>query len=320
VESTLPLVTIGVPNYNYAHFIEEALDGVAAQTYKNIELIIVDDCSTDDSIAVIENWIKRYSGSITINFIKNHDNLGLTKSCNVILKNARGKYFQPLDADDIIMPNKIEKQVNLLEANEDTALVYSNVFVINENGVITNPDYCNRIGYDKLNMPDGDIFNNLIDFNFISLPSVLINTECVRNEGGFDETLRVQDYFMWLRLAKKYTIRYMPDNLAYYRVHDASMSNKITTYLASADSVLQLKYRYYALIDSQQRKRMAKNIQNASVHLYQYKYSTYKKWISIAFYLNPGFKTCLYFLSVRLGIPFSFFNKLKTFIKPPFKS
>jgi alpha-1,3-rhamnosyltransferase len=169
-------------------------------------------------------------------------------------------------------------------------------------------------------MPDGDIFNNLIDFNFISLPSVLINTECVRNEGGFDETLRVQDYFMWLRLAKKYTIRYMPDNLAYYRVHDASMSNKITTYLASADSVLQLKYRYYALIDSQQRKRMAKNIQNASVHLYQYKYSTYKKWISIAFYLNPGFKTCLYFLSVRLGIPFSFFNKLKTFIKPPFKS
>jgi len=310
-----PLVTIGIPNYNYCHFVVDCLNSVINQTYQNLEIIIIDDCSSDNSVQLIERWINENKKNIQIKFIKNSVNHGLTKNCNIILENARGKYFQPLDADDKIAPDKIRKQVQLLESNPNFALVYSNVSVINEYGEITDSDYCSRIGYDKLNMPNGKIFNNLIEFNFISLPSVLINTEYAKSEGGFDESLQVQDYYMWLKLAEKYKIQYVSENLAYYRVHEASMSNKITTYLASTDSVLRLKYRYYPLINSEQRKRMAKNIQNASVHLYEYKYWTYKKWISIAFYLNPGFKTCLYFIAIRLAIPFSFFNKLKTLLR-----
>src|SRR5437868_5835704 len=103
-----PLVSIGVPNYNYAHFVIETLNSVVGQDYTNIELIIIDDLSTDDSIAVIEEWISNYQGNVSIIFLKNSSNVGITKTCNHILQNASGKYIQFLDADDLVLPQKIK--------------------------------------------------------------------------------------------------------------------------------------------------------------------------------------------------------------------
>lgn len=309
------MVTIGVPNYNYAHFISEALNSVINQTYPNIELIIVDDVSSDNSIAVIENWISTYTGNIQIKFIKNKKNLGLTKVCNIILDNAGGKYFQPLDADDILLPEKIERQVAILENSPNTAVVYSNVMVINDSGKVINPDYCSRINYDSTHMPSGWIFNDLLVFNFISLPSVLIHTNYAREEGGFDESLQVQDYYMWLRLSEKYEIRYVEGPFAQYRIHDTSMSNLSSTNCASEESVMTIKYRYYKRSARELKHVIAKNIQNSSVYLYQHNYGTAKKWLTIAFRLNPGFKTAVYFLSIRLGVPFTFFKILKSNFK-----
>lgn len=307
-----PLVTIGIPNYNYSHYIVETLDSVASQTYPNIELIIVDDLSTDNSIEIINNWISNYKGNIKIKFIKNKSNVGLTKACNIILKKAKGKYFQPLDADDIILRTKIEKQVPILENSINTALVYSNVAVINEKGEVTNADYCSRINYDKNEMPSGNIFNDLLTFNFISLPSVLINTEMAKAIGGFDETLRVQDYYMWLKLSKQHNIEYASGNYAYYRVHSISMSNLPSTNVSFAESVISLKYRYFDQAPPRLKKVIAKNIQNSSVFLYENKYPAAKKWLTLAFRLNPGFKTAVYFVSIRLGVPFTFFEMLKS--------
>ena len=308
----LPLVTIGIPNYNYGHFISEALNSVVKQTYPNIELIIVEDVSSDNSIEIIENWIRSYTGKIQINFIKNKKNLGLTKVCNIILDNARGKYFQPLDADDILLPEKIERQVAILENSPNTAMVYSNVMVINDSGKVINPDYCSRINYDSTNMPSGWIFNDLLAFNFISLPSVLVNTKYAREMRGFDETLLVQDYYMWLRLSEKYQVSYISATLGQYRVHDVSMSNLPASNYRFAESVITLKYRYYKTSNSELKKVIAKNIQNSSVYLYEHNHPNTKKWLSIAFRLNPGFKTATYFLSIRLGIPFAFFKMLKS--------
>jgi glycosyltransferase involved in cell wall biosynthesis len=309
--NSLPLVTIGIPNYNYGHFIPKALNSVVNQSYRNIELIIVDDVSSDNSIEIIENWIRSYTGNIQIKFIKNKKNLGLTKVCNIILHNASGKYFQPLDADDILLPGKIEMQVAVLENSSDIAMVYSNVMVINESGEITNPDYCERINYDRRNMPSGRIFNDLLIFNFISLSSVLVNTQYARDAGGFDETIQVQDYYMWLRLSEKYEIRYVGGTLAQYRVHDTSMSGLSITNCASEESVMTIKYRYYKRSTPKLKQVIAKNIQNSSVYLYQQNYVSAKKWLTIAFRLNPSFKTGVYFLSIRVGVPFGFFKMLK---------
>lgn len=310
-----PLVTIGIPNYNYAGYIKETLESVANQTYANIELIIIDDCSTDNSITVIENWIKNYSGNMRIRFITNEKNLGLSGTCNVILNNANGKYLQLLDSDDIIYPYKISKQVEILENSSNTALVYSNVTVINEKGEITNPDYCSRIRFDRNNMPEGKVKEQLLGFNFITVHSALVNTAYAKEVGGFDETIVLQDYYMWLELAEKYEFRYLNECTGAYRIHSASMSNNIKTNPASVNSSMTIKFRHYRTANEKMKKKIAKNIQYGAVYLYQNNYPTSQKWLSIAFSLNPGIKTFGYKTAIQLGIPYSFFRKMKSLIK-----
>jgi glycosyltransferase involved in cell wall biosynthesis len=305
------LVTIGIPNYNYGHYILETLESVEHQDYDNMEVIVVDDCSTDDSVQIIGNWINKYDGPKRFLLKKNKQNLGLTKVCNLLLSNARGKYFQPLDADDILLPGKINRQVKLLEENNAAAFIYSNANVMNERGVVTEDDYLARIHYEKDKMPSGFILDRLLEFNFVCLPTVLINTAKAREMGGFNEDLQVQDYYMWLKLAEKYEILYMNEITAKYRVHAASMGTSSVTNTKSEDSVLNIKYPYYAQSNPSIKKIIKRNIQNSSVYLFEHGYPTAKKWIAIAFRLKPGPKTFFYFLISRLGIPFGLIRKMK---------
>ncbi|MEO6719117.1 MAG: glycosyltransferase family 2 protein [Ferruginibacter sp.] len=306
-----PLVSIGIPNYNYANYILIALNSVVTQTYKNIELIIIDDLSTDNSIAVIENWISAYNGEMQIHFIKNRQNLGLTKVCNLVLDKCQGKYFQILDADDMLLPEKIAMQVDLLEHENNVAFIYSNISVIDKEGAIIHPDYLGRIGYDKTKMPGGNIYAQLFDFNFIPLPSVLINTQYAKQAGGFDENLQVQDYYLWLKLSEQYNTVYMPGITAAYRVHESSMSNSSLTNPKSVDSVLNIKYRYYKRSDAAIRKKIRKDIYFSTAYLYEFNYPSAKHWLKINFLLNPSVKTLGYFVAKTVGVPFSFFKKLK---------
>lgn len=313
MNSDTPLVTIGIPNYNYAHYIKEALNSVASQTYPNIEMIIVDDRSTDNSVAVIENWIENYSGRFIISFIKNETNLGLTGTCNVILKNARGRYFQTLDADDLLLPEKIEKQVALMERETNAAFVYSNIEIIDENGNIINSDYLQQIGYDENRMPQGNIFEALFDFNFVPLPSVLINTEMAIAAGGFDEKQQVQDYYMWLKLSEKHGVLYLKEKTAYYRLHHSSMSRSAKTNPRSVESVLNIKYRYFKSSSKAIQKIIKNNIHFSAAYLYEHKISSAAKWLKKDLIYNPGLKSFGYFVAIHLGIPFSFFNAIKKF-------
>ena len=158
VTQDIPLVSIGIANYNYAKYIAQALESAANQTYKNCELIIVDDCSTDNSVEVIQNWIDHYKGNFNIKFIKNSKNAGVAKVYNSILERVSGKYYQILDADDLIFPEKIARQVSILEKQEEAALVYSNISVVNENNERVEEDYLQRIGYDQTQYAGGEGF------------------------------------------------------------------------------------------------------------------------------------------------------------------
>lgn len=307
-----PLVSIGVPNFNYSHYIITALNSVLSQTYQNIELIIVDDLSTDNSVSVIENWMQNYNGPVKIRFIKNKINMGLTKVCNLILQNANGKYFQPLDADDVLLPGKLERQVKLLEASKNTALIYSNIGIIDETGNTIDNDYLQSIGYNRDDMPQGNIFEKLLCFDFIPLPSVLVNTEYARTVGGFDETTQLQDYYLWLKLAEKFEIIYLKENTAFYRKHNASMTGSSTTNPACVDSVLYIRFRYYKQSGKNIQKIIRNDIHWAAAYLYRFNYVTAKSWLRKDLLLNPGLKSVLYYTAIKLGIPYSFFHKIKS--------
>lgn len=316
----LPLVSIGIPNYNYSRYIATTLNSVASQTYPNIELIIIDDCSTDNSVAVIEEWITKYQGSFKINFIKNLINQGLTKVCNQVLHEAGGKYFQTLDADDLLLPGKIEQQVRLLEGKINTAFIYSNIGVIDENGNMINADYLGRIGYNKDKMPEGNIFEKLFEFNFIPLPSVLINTAFAKSVGGFDSTLQVQDYYLWLKLSEQYDTIYLAESTALYRVHSDSMSNSSISNPKSYDSILTIKFRYYQSVNPHIKKIIRKNIHSIGTYLYRFNYPTAVQWLKKGVLLNPGFKSITYYTAIRLGIPFDLFKKVKSKFYDAFKA
>ena len=184
--------------------------------------------------------------------------------------------------------------------------------MINEKSEVINPDYCDRIHYDKNNMPEGFIKDDILVFNFISLPSVLINTQYAKEIGGFDESLSVQDYYMWLKLSESYEIKYLPEITAHYRVHNTSMSNFSPTSCVLEESVMINKYRYFHQTSQDLKKVIAKNIEYSAVYLYQHKYPSAKKWLGIGFKLRPGIKSFLYYCSSRLGIPFSFFTRIKS--------
>lgn len=305
------MVTIGIPNYNYARYITDALNSAVSQEYENLEIIIVDDCSNDNSVEVIEKWIARFTGDIKITLIKNSTNVGIAKVCNIILSNASGKYYQLLDADDILLPGKIKKQVDLLEKNSSCAFVYSNISIINEAGIITEPDYLAVVGYDEKDMPQGNIFKELFHFNFIPNASVLINRAYAKDIGGYDETLQVQDYYLYLTLSSKYDVLYMQVVTAYYRIHSSSLSNTKRSNAKSIEGVLSLLYRYYPNGDAEIRKEVKRNIHYSAAYLYECRHPAASLWLKRDLFLNPGLKTLGYFVAIKLKIPFKIFASVK---------
>ncbi|MDB5280361.1 MAG: glycosyltransferase [Ferruginibacter sp.] len=309
-----PLVSIGIANYNYANYIVHALNSIEDQSYQNIEVIIVDDHSTDNSVTVIEDWIKQYKGLKIISFIKNEQNLGIAKVSNLVLQSAKGKYFQVLDADDILLPDKVAIQVDKMEGNSNAALIYSNTCIIDEGGEVINNDYLSRVGYDEKNMPEGFVHERLFDFNFIPNSSVLVKTHSAKEVGGFDDTVQVQDYYLWIKLSEHHEVIYMHGNTAQYRIHGTSLSNKESTNANSIAGELDLLYRYYKDGDAARQKKIKKSIHHSAAYLYQLKFPKAAYWLKQDFLLNPSVKTFGYFLAINLGIPFSFFARIKAIL------
>jgi glycosyltransferase involved in cell wall biosynthesis len=219
-----PVVSIGIPVYNGAKFIIDTLNSIRTQSYSNIELSIVDDGSTDDSLLLCKQWANEMEYSV--NLSRNEQNLGLTTTCNILLKKAKGKYFQLLGHDDILLPEKIEADVRLLEqAPADTAFVFSRVKLIDSAGKNLDEDYFERIGYDgKLKEP---LFELLVQKNFIPAPTALVRTEMLRTTGGYDESLMFEDWDIWLRLSKEYKVLFNDVCNVQYRIHpDSMMANR----------------------------------------------------------------------------------------------
>jgi len=128
-----PLVSVICLSYNHEAYVVEALNSVINQTYTNVELLIADDCSIDNSVRVIQDWLKNHPN---VFFLTNEKNLGNTKTFNQLAKKARGEFIIDLATDDILLPNCIEKQVSAFQNSnyKNLGIVYGNLVEIDENG------------------------------------------------------------------------------------------------------------------------------------------------------------------------------------------
>ena len=218
-----PLVSMIVVCYNQSRFVVETLESVKAQTYKTTQLIIVDDCSSDDSVAVIENWVRK--NGIDCTFIRHQKNQGICKSLNDVLAVVTGKYVSMVASDDVWLPDKIARQVEIMESQPDhVGVVYSDAFQMDEHGHPL-PDMFIAAHRKLPEMPRGQILNVLLEGNFIPGMTTLVRRSCYDTVGSYDERLPWEDWDMWLRIARHYSFLYSPVPLAKYRYHAKSFSH-----------------------------------------------------------------------------------------------
>jgi glycosyltransferase involved in cell wall biosynthesis len=218
-----PLVTIVALCFNQQRFVLETLDSIREQTYPNIQVIIVDDFSSDASVEIIQNWLTEYH--LNWIFIRHCRNEGISKSLNEALEIASGKYFKAIACDDLLGPECIrELSAILCKSEESIAMIYGDVSFIDENSKLTGLSSftSNDWKYGYSNPPSGMIFDLLAEVCFIPAPSVLLKTQILK-EFKFDESLFFEDWDLWLRIAKKYQIISTTLQLVKYRVHSKSM-------------------------------------------------------------------------------------------------
>jgi glycosyltransferase involved in cell wall biosynthesis len=215
-----PLVSATVLCYNQARFVIECLESVKAQSYPNLELIVNDDASKDNSVAVIHDWLAK--SGIPHHFLKNKTNQGICRSLNNILRQARGKYISGIAADDVWLPGKLLRQVELMERfPAKVGVVYSDALQMDEQGKLLPLKFMDADGRRPRSgvIPEGNIQMALWQGNnFIAPMTTLIRRECFDRVGLYDETLFAEDWDMWLRISRCYDFAYSHEISAKYRI------------------------------------------------------------------------------------------------------
>ena len=212
-----PKVAVIIPCYNREKFIAQTVESVLSQSYPNIELVVVDDGSTDSSRRVLDN----YKDRIRILEHPGRVNKGQSAALNLGIRSTQSDYIAFLDSDDLFAPDKIEKQVAFLEAHPEIGLVYSNGHAIDENGQILY-----RI-YDENHYEESDPNRVLLDCYFLLPNNSLLRRNVLSKAGLFDESFRsAQDHDMAIRVAEVTRIAYLNEPLFFYRRHKDSISRR----------------------------------------------------------------------------------------------
>lgn len=204
------LVSIIMPSYNTAKFIEQTIKSVLAQTYTNWELIIVDDCSTDNTDEVVKSFLS----DDRIKYIKNEKNSGAAFSRNRALCEAKGKWIAFLDSDDLWFPEKLEKQISFMKKN-DYRFSYTNYIEIDETA---NPNGRSVTGPKKVTR------RGMYNYCWMGCLTVMYDAETV----GLIQIADIKknnDYAMWLNVCKKADCYLLDETLAKYRKRSGSISN-----------------------------------------------------------------------------------------------
>jgi glycosyltransferase involved in cell wall biosynthesis len=217
-------VTVVVTCYNHQAYVEQSLESVAEQTRPAVQVIVIDDRSSDQSANLIERWLEVNQPDWT--FLRHSSNLGVCASLNEALALARGKYFCQVSADDWIEPDRFERQSAALDtAPEDAALVVGDIREVNAGGgLIVDHDFGPRLSSLLSHEKGGDNLSHLLAENTIPAPGVMLRTDAIRDVGGYDESLAFEDYDMWLRLAEHHSIAYQPGIVSNYRLVASGMT------------------------------------------------------------------------------------------------
>ena len=212
-----PLVSINLCCYNGARYLRETLDSIIAQTFKDWELVFINDGSTDATGSIIEDYIRRGHPII----YRSRENRGLGYSRNEAIRCSQGQYLAFVDADDLWMPEKLEKQINLLLRTPHAGLVFCDVIFFDEDGRLYQ-------AYKDRKPPINNFFRNLLSLNFqLNVETVIVRKACLDSlEEWFDPRFcMIEDHDLFSRVAYSWAVAYVDEPLAKGRIHRDSLSH-----------------------------------------------------------------------------------------------
>ncbi|MFB2983758.1 glycosyltransferase family 2 protein [Microseira sp. BLCC-F43] len=232
-----PLVSVIIPAYNAQRFIERTLKSVLAQTYDNLEVIVVDDGSQDRTAEIVQS-IAKLDGRVRL---LQQPNAGVAAARNLAIQKSRGEFIAPIDADDIWYPENLEKQVKcMIKSDSSVGLVYSWSVDINEDDFLTGGFHASA--------QEGKVYLPLLWHNFIGNGSaVLIRRTCLEKVGGYNnEQLKdehshgSEDWELYLRIAECYQFGVVPEFLIGYRKNSLSTSYKDASMVKFYELLMQM--------------------------------------------------------------------------------
>ena len=218
-----PLVTIICLCYNQKDFVQEAVQSVIEQDYPYIELIIVDDASTDGSQDLIKDLARKRPKIKTLLL---NSNQGNCKAFNQALDLAKGKYIIDLAADDVLCPNRVSYGVEELEKLPDHFGVhYGDAILIDKAGALLGYHFAQIHHFkNKTQKPSGDVYKEVLEHYFIASPTMMIKKKVLNELGGYDPDLDYEDFDFWIRSARNYYYAWTPEALIKKRILKASFS------------------------------------------------------------------------------------------------
>lgn len=280
----MDLISCVITTYKRPTYIlKRAIDSIVNQTYKNIELIIVNDAPQEYQLGEdIKTLLEEYK-SIPVNYIVHSKNMGACQARNTGIKNARGKFIAFLDDDDEWLPEKIEEQYSLIKDTE-IALVYCShyeIFKNNKPRLIKEP--LARTGLNN------DEFDRLLRENFIGSTSYpLLRLDIVKQLGGFDVNIKSsQDHELWIRIAKEYPILYCDKPLVNYYCSEISISSDSNNCREGFEYLLNMYNDYYQAHVETYNYRLN---YIAYIWFKRKKYKEFFKYKKKAFILKPNSK------------------------------
>ncbi|MTT32162.1 glycosyltransferase [Terrilactibacillus sp. BCM23-1] len=234
-------ISVIIPTYNREKLLYGAINSLKDQTYNNIEIIIVDDCSNDNTEQmVMEEKLKDHR----IVYVKHNKNMGAPQARNTGISKSTGEFIAFLDSDDQWLPSKLEKQMKIFQKKKKVGVVYTGIINVSNNGIRnkTTPKF------------NGQILNELLIRNCVGTTStVMIRKNLLVKTGGFDSNLpSCQDWDLWVRLAQISNFDFVDESLVVFNEHDG---DRITTNIKSVlDGHIRFYEKYDYLIEKLEKK------------------------------------------------------------------
>lgn len=276
MEEKMPLVSVAVITYNSSKYVLETLESIKAQTYKNIELIISDDCSTDNTMQLCKDWCDQNKDRfVRMQYVEVEQNTGVSANCNRAEDACEAEWVKLIAGDDLLLPNCITDFMDYVFDNPDTIYVFGQVKVFGQ-----SKDLCNKFENDIFDRDFWNLTNDaklkelIYGRNHIPAAACFYNHR-KKNDLGlrFDERIpMLEDWPMWINLIKAgVDMKVFDKNVVMYRVHEDSLSVGVFT---SSYYRSKLLFYFYYIYDEKTVSERNSEIQNMIDYIMNY-YNTY---------------------------------------------